>query len=299
MLNSRQVLDKGFEIAASIPGLSRVMARDTGLAMVFHQIIDSRRPYEGTAFCNQLRPDFHEVIEFLGKISSSSTDLWITFDDGYAAAAEALNEVAPRFPNARFVFFVCPEKTRENVGFRWDAWERQNDAGGRAVDFLSFTRGPASPEENRRVDLRETANDDRFRLATTEQCIALQAHSNVYLGNHSNRHIELSTMNAEEADDEIRSSTSLFASMFGSAEHFAFPYGTPGVSYSEGHVELLRSLGYRYIWSTEPLGFRPGSLESITIPRVPVSGLRTASQTNANITKYLLKTKLHRIRSRV
>ena len=291
---ARALVDRGFGLVASTPAAGRLLARNTAVATVFHQIVDSRRPHEGTAFCNQLRSDFHDTMKFLASIQSASTDLWITFDDGYAMAAEILNEIAPRYPTAKFVFFICPEKTSAQVGFRWDAWERQNDLDGPVARFNEFAGAPVTPDENRRTDLLETAADPRFRLATVSECLALEEHPNVQLGNHSNRHIELSTMSAEDAAAEIRESAAHFAEIFGSTEHFAFPYGTPGVSYDEDHVALLRSLGYRYLWSTRPLGFDPADMTRIIIPRIPVSGLRSASQTRANIVKYLVKTKLRR-----
>lgn len=293
-----KLVDLTSSAVAKVPGLSRALARNIGFATVFHQIVDTRRPFEGTAFCNQMRSEFHEVVGYLAGLQSPSTDLWITFDDGYAAAAAVLDEIAPRFPNVRFVFFICPEKTSAQVGFRWDAWERQHDSAPAVADFRDFTRAPVTLEENHREDLRAAADDGRFRLATVAECLALTRHSNVHLGNHSNRHIELAAMDAADAEDEIRSSTAHFSSVFGATRHFAFPYGTPGVSYDEGHVRLLRSLGYEYIWSTQPLGFARGSEHDITIPRIAVNGLRTVAATKADITKYLVKTRMQRFRNR-
>jgi peptidoglycan/xylan/chitin deacetylase (PgdA/CDA1 family) len=290
-----------FESSVKVPGLPGRLAGGAAIATVFHQIIDERRPNEATAFCNELRPDFHAIVEFIASLHNAKkeTDLWITFDDGYAAAAEVLDEIAPAFPAIQFVYFVCPQKTSARVGYRWDSWEQQHDHPSGPPEFVTFARGPVTLEENSRLDLREAAADERFRLATVEQCRALTRHSNVALGNHTNRHIELTTMSDSEAEAEIRDSTNVFSELFGIPKHFAFPYGTPGVSYNDAHVALLRSLGYQYLWSTEAMGFSATEAHSITIPRIPINGLRTVDETKANITKYLLKTQISLQKKRI
>lgn len=267
-----------------------------GVATAFHQIVDERRPHEGAASCNHLREEFHETLAFLDAMSKTSAEMWITFDDGYRTAAEIVDEIAPRFPTLKFVFFVCPEKIAEQVGFRWDAWERLHSSDAPVVPFEEFHGQPATPNENRREDLRAAASDERFRLATVEQCVALLRHPNVRLGNHSNRHVALTSLTPAEAAEEIRASHEQFRKLFNETEHFAFPYGTPGVSYNDEHVAALRTHGYRYIWSTEGSGFRQGSQDRAVLPRIPMNGLATVEETKGTLVKYLVKARVRQLR---
>ncbi len=291
----RRSVDRSFQHASSVPLVTRILARDIDVAAAFHQIIDQRRPHEGAGFCNHLRSDFVETVAFLDSLQQPSTDVWVTFDDGYAKAAEALENVAPQFPSMRFVFFVCPEKTSKKVGFRWDAWERLHEKNGPVPEFDDFDSEPATAEENSRLDLLESAKDERFLLASEEQCRSLQRHPNVYLGNHTNRHFALSSLSDAEAVEEIRESHEQFRALFGDSEHFAFPYGTPGVSYNESHVAMVRSLGYRYVWSTEGSSFRRGSEASAVLPRIPMNGLATVAENRGTVAKYTVKGRLRRL----
>jgi peptidoglycan/xylan/chitin deacetylase (PgdA/CDA1 family) len=200
--------------------------------------------------------------------------LTVTFDDGYGDAAEYLASRAARFPQVRFLFFLCPEKVERGAGFRWDVAELELQAGRPRAEALALLDAPASLDgENARLDLQAAAANAAYRLVGVEEARALARLPNVTLGNHTNLHLPATWLAPEVVLEDYRRSTQDFTRLFGTQRHFAFPYGTPGHHFRPEHVAMLRDLGDFTLWSTEARPFSPA--EAGVRPRFPVDGSQT------------------------
>ena len=185
--------------------------------------------------------------------------LTVTFDDGYADAAAYVESRHARFPEVKWLLFVCPEKLTKRSGFRWDAAD-----GDGPLDVRT---------ENDRAALQGLADAKAYQLMTVPACHALQKLANVELGNHTNTHFKHTDLSLEDSRFEIASSRKDFEALFGASPHFAFPFGTPGSEVGAEHAQAAHDLGYPYVWSTEPRPYREGeSTGSSLLPRFPVRG---------------------------
>jgi hypothetical protein len=177
-----------------------------------------------------------------GSFVSRAKRIVASFDDGYADAVDYVLSRYERFPTVDWMFFVCPAKTRDRVGFRWDA-----------ADPDAEKSMPLSVEqENRRASLKALGDAPSHRLATVEELKRVASLPRVTLGNHTNCHFALSMIPIEEARREFAQSKSDFDAIFGPSEHFAFPHGVPGKHFNSEHEELAFSCGYRYLYTTMP-----------------------------------------------
>jgi peptidoglycan/xylan/chitin deacetylase (PgdA/CDA1 family) len=233
-----------------------------------------------------MAPDeIDSLVAFLQDAAGRS-DRWLTmcFDDGYREAAEYMLSRAPRFPQVDWIFFVCPEKTERQVGFRWDLVEVLREEGAR-VDHDDVVFSPVDVStENGRNDLRKLATDPRFALADAELCRQIQRLPNGALGNHTNVHHRAVLLALHECRSEYERSTEDFRRLFGEPRHFAFPFGVPGEDFDERHVAELRRLGNFHVWSTEPRPFHPSErAEGTVLPRFAIDGMRTWKETVAHI----------------
>jgi hypothetical protein len=186
-----------------------------------------------------------------------------SFDDGYADAVEYVQSHHARFPSVNWIFFVCPAKTRDRVGFRWDLKEGE----GANEPPLSID------DENCRHDLRQLGDDARCNLATIEQLRLISNLPRVRLGNHTNCHFALSSFDRSTCQRELRKSRHDFEEMFGATDLFAFPFGVRHLHFGPEHVDLVAAEGYHAIYSVEP---RPARLSqggpAEVVPRFAVMG---------------------------
>lgn len=265
------------------------------IALCLHRVAERRRPTElmpiTTASPSELDKFLHLVRCARG---SEPMGLAMTFDDGYQDAWEYVRTRAPRHLDVEWLFFICPEKTLERIGFRWDVCEVHHygsESSHRVASFLN--EAPDVDAENRREDLRRIAAHPAFRLATREQCLELLALPNVQLGNHSNSHLSPVALSVEDLRRDVRRATSLFQEHFGPQRHFAFPFGTPGVFVRSEQVQAVHDVTNAVQWSTEgrpyaPEERAPGAL----LPRFPIDGTKPART-------WMLEIALHALRYRM
>jgi peptidoglycan/xylan/chitin deacetylase (PgdA/CDA1 family) len=255
------------------------------LALCFHRVASCRRERELLPKLNMAPAEIDRLVDFLQEAARRS-DRWLTicFDDGYRDAAEYILSRAPRFPQVDWIFFVCPEKTEHQVGFRWDLAEVLREEGARVDhDDVVFSRLDM-PTENARKDLRSLAADPRFALADAELCRQIQRLPNGALGNHTNVHHRAMLLGLDECRNEYERSSEDFRRLFGEPRHFAFPFGVPGEDFDERHVAALRCLGNFHIWSTEPRPYELAErVEGTVLPRFAIDGMRTWKETVAHI----------------
>jgi hypothetical protein len=278
----------------SLARLVRASLGDRRVALCFHRVAERRR--EGELFPNLTMPpaEIDRLICFLLEAVGRS-DRWLTvsFDDGYLDSAEYILSRAPRFPEVEWLFFVCPEKTERQVGFRWDLAEtRRRAEPGVDEDWIMFAPVDLS-SENLRSELVRLAGEPGFRLADVELCRRIQRLPNGALGNHSNVHQRPALLALEQYRAEYEGSMRDFHRLFGPPAHFAFPFGTPEHDFFVEHVHAVRRLGPCVIWSTEPRPVHARErLQGAVLPRFAVDGRRTWDQTVAQISIRALRTRL-------
>jgi peptidoglycan/xylan/chitin deacetylase (PgdA/CDA1 family) len=207
----------------------------------------------------------------------SGSWLTVTFDDGYADAVEYVGERASRYPEVRFVLFVCPAKAEARAGFRWDLVERDRLRGlDMQQAWKEHMEAPCDvARENARADLREVCAMPEFRLATVAELREVACLPNAGLGNHTNSHFASAALSREAFAEDLERSDADFGRLFGTPGELAFPYGWP--TFDAGHVERARARGARRLWSTGPRPYRAGEGESAgVIPRFPVDGRANA-----------------------
>lgn len=209
-----------------------------------------------------------EFVEHAMRIERRGSTPWLTvsFDDGYEDAWHYVVTRARRFPNVEFLLFVCPEKTENNVGFRWD------------LDLVDQDSPRDCRVENQRADLKSVVHMSDAHLATVEQCRHIDLLPNAHLGNHTNCHFASASLPLGHAIEELRRSHADFERLFGPERHFAFPFGGSG-DFDDRHVASLRHASDAIIWSTVgrpylPEHRRPGAV----LPRFGVDGRCSASQ---------------------
>jgi peptidoglycan/xylan/chitin deacetylase (PgdA/CDA1 family) len=252
---------------------ARASLDDQRVALCFHRVAERRRVSELEPTLTLSPSECDRLIAFLRDAGSRLT---VCFDDGYQDAAEYLLSRAPLFPEVEWLFFVCPEKTERQAGFRWDLAEAlcRDDP---ELDPSALILAPVDlPSENQRPELRSVAQDPDFRLADVELCRRIQRLPNAALGNHTNVHRRQTLMSPEQCRTEYRTSTRDFERLFGAAAHFAFPYG----DFSAQDVDALRELGSFALWSTEPRPYQAWERrEGAVLPRFAVDGTRSWKET--------------------
>jgi peptidoglycan/xylan/chitin deacetylase (PgdA/CDA1 family) len=275
------------------PLLRQMLAGALGelkVSLCMHRVSDARRSTDFQPELTMPAAELDALVELL-RASRPGAGRWltVTFDDGYADAAEYIDSRASRFPDVDFIFFLCPEKTERAAGFRWDLAEQ----GGMAME--AFHDALDVERENARPELSALAQRAEYRLATVAECQALVAkHLNVALGNHTNSHFQQTRLTAEQAAREYDRSQEIFHRHFGPVQHFAFPFGSPGREFTQTHVDLLRARGDFLIWSTERRPYAPAEqTPRAVLPRFPVRGNESASQVAAWIA---LRALVHRAR---
>ena len=111
--------------------------------------------------------ELDNFIEHAMQLERSASQRWLTvsFDDGYEDAWHYVVTRARRFPNVEYLLLVCPEKTENKTGFRWD------------LEVVDHDSPRDSRVENHRADLKSVV-----------QCRYVHLFENAQLGNHTNCH---------------------------------------------------------------------------------------------------------------
>ena len=250
------------------------------LSLCLHRVAARRRASDWQPGLSMPAPELDTLIELLLSSRPGPGQGWlsVTFDDGYADAAQYIRSRAPRFPGVEFIFFVCPEKAQLRSGFRWDLVEEALKSGRAAEAAVSLMDAPVEVEgENHRADLRALCELPDYTLCTVEELRELATIPNVSLGNHTSLHLSPAKSADELVKADFERSTATFTRLFGPPRHFAFPFGTPRAHFAQRHVDWLRPLGNFPIWTTESRPYRlaeraPGA----ALPRFPVDGDKDA-----------------------
>ena len=282
--------------AADERALARMLRASLGdrrVALCFHRVAERRREGELLPKLTMPPAEIDRLIQFLLETKGRS-NRWLTvsFDDGYLDSAEYILSRAPKFPEVEWLFFVCPEKTERQVGFRWDLAEtRRRAESGLDEDGIIFAPVDLS-SENLRSELVRLAREPEFRLADVEMCRRIQQLANAALGNHSNVHHRPALLAREQYRAEYQASMRDFQRLFGPPAHFAFPFGVPEQDFFAEHVDAIRGVGRCLIWSTEPRPFRAMELwRGAVLPRFAVDGTRTWREIAAQIAIHALRTR--------
>ncbi len=208
-----------------------------------------------------------------------SGQLSLTFDDGYLDALRYVESRAPRYPDVEFLFFVCAEKTVRRRGFRWDSYELRRESTSWSALQRYLLAPVAAEEDGVAPDLAGLADHPQFALAGVEECKRIAKLPNVQLGNHSDHHLCAASMTLDELRLEVRGSVESFRAVFGAAENFAFPFGTPGLHFGATHARIVAEESRAVLWSTEALPYARGErTRGSVVPRVPVLGTWTLTE---------------------
>lgn len=247
------------------------------VALCLHRVLHGpRRPRELLPELSIPAGQLDVFVERALSTRPASPEPWLTlsFDDGYDDAARYVQSRVRRFPQVEWLFFICPEKTQKQAGFRWDLAE---------AGLMPLEQALEAPmdlaRENEREDLRGLARQEQFRLSTLEECRSLGRLPGVQLGNHTNVHHNPLRLSAQQARAEYGQAHADCERLFGRYGHFAFPFGSPERQFRAEHVALVRELGPFVLWSTEarpyaPAERRPGAV----LPRFPVDGSWSAQE---------------------
>ncbi len=264
--------------------LGRLIAGERA-AVCLHRVPDVRRAGDPVPSMSMTPAEVDGLVSLLRDSRPRSGRPWlvVTFDDGYRSAAEYVRSRAPRFPDLEWLLFVCPEKLEKRAGFRWDLFEwrrRQGEAGPSFADVMNECHDIVG--ENDRPELKGLADRAEFGLATVDEARALQRLPNVQVGNHGNTHFKPTRLDDDAFRSDLAASFAAFERLFGPAEHYAFPFGFPGLEFGPRHVQMARESTRAVLWTTEPGPYPPDAQRAgALLPRFPIDGRLPPRQTAA------------------
>lgn len=254
-----------------------------GVSLCLHRVLPQARPTDWQRELGLSIPadELDALIDLLLACRPGHPSGWlsVTFDDGYVDAARYIELAARRFPQVEFIFFVCPDKSERNIGFRWDLIEERMKTGTPPEVALPLMMAPTSSydAESARAELEALRHQPQYALATVNELRALCALPNVKLGNHTNLHLSAQLFADDVVKTDYERSAAQFDRLFGPQREFAFPFGTPGFHFDQRHVKWLRALGPFTLWTTEARPYvlserGPGAV----LPRFPIDGGQSA-----------------------
>jgi hypothetical protein len=296
--------------------LFRALTRGESVALCLHRVCRTRPHVSCGNDLTIEESKLDQLIEYLiaarpefCTAGPTCPKLFVTFDDGYADAFEYVASRSQKYAGVQWRLFICPTKTTQRVGFRWDLfeWEQLHKKSkakseSETARLGTYMNAPINPSlENSRSELIELAQQAEFQLATPEQCRSAWALPNTALGNHTNLHHKLTALAPQVAKTELESSQAEFEASFGNGNarkdlEFAFPFGTPHAEFDQSHVNTLRTMGLKTIWTTEcdtflPKEMRPGAV----LPRFPIWGTWSLKRTIVSLCYVSLRGKILRV----
>jgi peptidoglycan/xylan/chitin deacetylase (PgdA/CDA1 family) len=193
-------------------------------------IADSCQPIDLATFC-QARSNGRALPD---------RPVLVTFDDGYRSVFELARPILRRHRIPAAVF-VCSEPVQRQRLFWFDAVTR-------AIGTDAFAALRAEPGETWRIaaDTHDTASSIAPHLAPMTQAQVRQlADEGFTIGVHTASHAALGKAPAEVQRHELQSCRSALESWTGGrVDALAYPFGTPGVDYTEETVAIAGDLGF-------------------------------------------------------
>ena len=175
-----------------------------------------------------------------------------------------------------FVDMVAPFEARSDskptVAITFDDGYRDNHSY--ALPLLARYRVPATFFITSGFLERDPAVLSRFQrlLGCAENIVPLEwaqvrelRASGMDIGSHTYSHPNLARLSPAKALEELRISKDLIGDRLGTCDLFAYPFGKPGVHFTQATVDVVRATGYR---AAAAVTFR-GVLESDTALRIP------------------------------
>lgn len=199
----------------------------------------------------------------------------ITFDDGYASVLELALPVLERYALPAAVF-VCTDPVVRDCAFWFDALARR-DGEAAVVEARA-----AAPEVWRGVAESAVAGDvvaqhlhRPLRIAELQQ---LADSPLVTIGAHTQHHPTLARLPEVEQRLEIAESRAWLEQVLQHpVDSFAYPFGSPSQDYSPATVGVVRDLGFRLAFSTQP-GFGDAHASLLELPRFMMLGSVDATE---------------------
>jgi peptidoglycan/xylan/chitin deacetylase (PgdA/CDA1 family) len=193
--------------------------------ILFHRFYDAGVPlkaFEGDAGNAYSIPEAR-ALKIIEDLCDEHDSLEVSLDDGYRDAVEFLIKHHAQFPKVKWFVFLCPQRVLEQTNHAWD---------------LQWTQ--------------------KWLLASKELLLKAAQLPRVVLGCHTNNHLELASLSDVDLENELAESFEDFNTLFGNKvvgeKAFAFPYGTPNVSYDKRVLKYLgKWVSGAKLFSTESL----------------------------------------------
>jgi peptidoglycan/xylan/chitin deacetylase (PgdA/CDA1 family) len=242
------------------------------LALCYHGIRTSAHPGDGTPFANlhviaetfdaqcRVIAETCHPIDLATFCDARTTGralperpVLVTFDDGYRSVFDLARPILLRYRIPAAVF-VCSEPVRRQRLFWFDAVTRA--LGPDAFDALR-----AQPDERwrRAAEEHDTPAGAAPGIAPmTEAQVRQLADEGFAIGVHTASHAPLAQAPAEVQRREFESCRSALESWTGQrVDALAYPFGAPGVDYTEETVAIAASLGFTAGFTTRNDFARP------------------------------------------
>jgi len=183
-----------------------------------------------------------------GRRSLPDRPVLVTFDDGYRSVFETARHALRRFRIPAAVF-VCSEPIQRQHLFWFDAVARRGGAAAVAdTRNACFSDGHAFASSC----LEPADPDDPLAPLTVDQVKAL-ADEGFEIGVHTATHIPLAGAPPDRQRDELASCRDALQHWLRSPVNaVAYPWGHPGVDYTEETVGIVRELGFDVAFTTHP-----------------------------------------------
>ena len=236
----KNIITKSLSYKVIIPSSSRII-------LVYHDVSNSDSPQYSELY-STTTAKFYEQIEFLKAnfklvsldeiISSTATNqrmVAITFDDGFLSVKNEVSDYL--FTNKiPFAIFVNQTAIKEN--------------------FLPYDLYP------------EIAKHYDSQIFLNAEDIKYLYEKGVTVGSHSSSHRSFADCDAKMLAEEIGENKSFLEDLLKSeVPHLAIPYGKRE-HYNMAAIDYGKSVGHRYIYSTNPIYFSRAVAADLLIPRI-------------------------------